>query len=50
MIGADKTGKELAAADRVEGRSSAEPVEARVFVAVERAGGVGLGAGGKRLR
>ena len=50
VIGADKPQKELVATEWIErGGFLAEPVEGRVFVAVERAGGMGLGPGSKRL-
>ena len=50
VIGADKPQKELVATEWIErGGFLAEPVEGRVFVAVEGAWGMGLGPGGKRL-
>ena len=51
VIGARKPGKELTATERIKrGGFLAEPIEGRIFVAFERARGLGLGAGGKRLR
>ena len=50
VIGADKPRQELPATEGIErGGFLAEPVEGRVFVAVERAWGMGLRPGGKRL-
>ena len=53
VIGADKPGKELTATERIERRgacgTSGQPIEGALLEAIERAGGLGLGAGGKRL-
>ena len=54
MIGARKPGEELAAAERIERRGACgtggKPIEGALLEAIECAGGLGLGAGGKSLR